>query len=175
MACNGHSNSCPSHPSYIGPGTATSWTSPDPMTAGTKITTTYWNELRNAVDNETSRRNETWNVGEPGSRAVGDPIYEHYDNLRDQLYYLGATTRSALNDPNLNDGYVVEAEETDGLRDATNELEVQCVCNCAYSCTCNCNYCTCNCNYCTCNCNYPCTCNCNYYSDERLKTEIEEL
>ena len=172
MACTGHSNSCASHPGYVGPGTATTWTSPDPMTAGTEINVGYWNELRNAINSETSRRSESWNVTDPGTKSVGNKITDVYDNLRDQVYYLGATTDSNLADPNLNTGSEIEAHETDGLRDCTNELETQCVCNCNHSCTCECNYCVCACNYCVCQCNYPCTCNCNYSSDERLKEDI---
>ena len=191
MACTGHCNQCAAHPGYVGPGTATVWTD-DPLESGIFIKDYHWDELRDAIDAETTRRSEVWSPSDPGNVDVGDKYNQGgsgdgWRDLRDQVSYLDTGTTDGWRPSDVDDSTILTGENIfsaapQTIRDRLNVLEEECVCDCNYSCTCDCNYCTCdcnyctcNCNYCTCNCNYPCTCNCAYASDERLKREIEYL
>lgn len=187
MACSGiHCNQCPDHPNYIGPVTPTVWTD-DPVDTNDQVKAVHFNELRNAIIAENTRRSKTWAVGsgDPGSVDGDDNILdgtgvEHgWRDLRDQISYLDCGTASCwrpagVTNVQIADGAEVLATSMNTMRDRVNVLEAECVCNCAYSCTCDCDYCTCDCNHaCTCNCNYACVLN--WLSDRNVKMEIEYI
>lgn len=173
MACHSHCNQCALHPGYIGPATLTTWTN-DPVSTNTQVKSGHLNELRSSIQDELTRRSLTENTAypDPGVVDTNDTIYnEHYRYIRNQIYQCGGYTYppwpSPVENETINTGEQILADTTNDMRDTTNVLEAQCVCNCNYACTCNCNYCVCNCNH-------ACQCNCNY-SDERLKRDIVYL
>ena len=190
MTCIGHCNDCAAHAGYVPGITPTSWTD-DPLARGILIKEEHWDELRDAIDAETTRRSTTWATGDgdPGNVAVGDKVYQGgtglpdgWRELRNQVSYLDTGSGSGWQPASVDNTTILTGEpilddSPQAIRDRLNVIEAECYCDCNYACTCNCNYCVCNCNYCVCNCNYPCTCNCNYSakSDRRLKKEIKYL
>ena len=187
--CTGHCNQCAAHPGYVGPATPVTWTD-DPLTSDTLIKEIHWDQLRDEIDAETTRRSETWAIGDgdPGNVNAGDKYYQGgtglpdgWRELRNQLSYLDTGTYNGWQPADVDNSTILTGEQIlpaapQAIRDRLDVINQECVCDCNYACTCNCNYpCTCNCNYpCTCNCNYTCVCNC-AYSDEKLKKEIEYL
>lgn len=170
MACNGHSNSCPSHPGYDPPVEAVSWTT-DPLDTNDEVDATHFNELKYWTTVEYSRRSISPSGGfPPDDKDTDDIIYgSDYITVWDHIKNIDRTwspTQGSTR-PDLKAGQDIQDESTEDMRDQIDTLRAECLCNCNYSCTCNCNYCTCNCNY-------SCTCNCNY-SDERLKIDIVYL
>lgn len=172
MACHSHCNQCSTHPGYIGPATPVSWYD-DPVNTDDQVYDHHFNQLRTEIKAELTRRSETENTtyDDPGVVDTDDIIYnEHYRYIRNQIYKCGGYDYpwddSDITNETISGGQPILADTTNNMRDTTDVLKAECVCNCNYSCTCNCNYCVCNCNYaCTCNCAYgTCTCNCNYSS-----------
>lgn len=173
MACHSHCNQCALHPGYIGPATPAVW-SDDPVDTNDPVYDDHFNELRSEIKDELTRRSTAENTAypDPGVVDTNDTVYnEHYRYLRNQIYVMGGYVYPWVNDDIKNEtisaGQPILADTTNDLRDTTDVLMSECICNCNYSCTCNCNYCVCQCNY-------TCQCNCNY-SDKRLKRDIVYL
>lgn len=127
------------------------------ITSGTIIYSSMFVELQNAINRENTRRGMPQDTFD--SVAVGvtfkvnnvAQLKANIDEIR-STYPWGypALTWSE----SFVQGESISASKINMLRTNINDIEEDCLCNCAY--------CTCQCNYCTCNCNYGCTCNCNY-------------
>ena len=173
MACNGHTGVCNTYAGRIGPGTASSWTD-DPVDTNDLVKNTHYNQMRTAIKAEIVRRSmtEETSYSDPGAQSDGDIIYSNdYRYVRNNIRKAGSWTwypSTVNNTTGIAPGLEIQDDTTNDMRDETNDLETECLCECNYSCTCNCNYCTCNCAH-------TCTCNCAYYSDEKLKKDIGYL
>lgn len=181
MACTGHSNvpnsaACTGHKPPV---SAVSWIDPVPQSVA--IAAAQFSQLRTAVLQELTRRSTSYVVPTVAANVI---IHANeWQEIRNGINACKSWTFPAeVDNTALAVGANINATAIVALRNRTNTLKAECVCNCNYACTCNCNYpCTCDCNYpCTCDCNYPCTCDCNYactcdcnYSDIRLKTDVE--
>lgn len=175
MACTGHVNkndnwSCDVFgpcPSREYPCTANVTKFPA-ITAQTQRTIDRYNELREAINRERSRRDSYESKPQLTFDARllrgSEDLFVFVTELKEGI---DATQISGIdniswqlpytNNPRI-EGMKVYMDE---LRKNINILEEACMCDCAY-CTCDCDYCSCNCDYCTCVCNY-CVCNCNYH------------
>ena len=175
MACTGHSNvpngvPCTGHVTPVSP---VDWV--DPVPQSIDISAAQFNQLRAAVNDELSRRSTAYIIP---TVVIGEDVKaDDWREIRNGINACQAWTFPATVDNTaINLGADIKADAIITMRNKTDSLRSDCVCNCNYACTCDCNYpCTCNCNYsCTCDCNYACTCNCNY-SDKRLKIDIEYI
>jgi hypothetical protein len=140
----------------------------DPVDTNDDVDNIHVNQLRITINVEYARRSKSgtgcWDIG---TKANGDTIYgDDWQCYRDNIDNAksGWSIPAYLQDPNMDAGEEIEAQQMNAMRDRIDVLRAECICNCNYSCTCNCNYCVCDCNH-------TCKCNCNY-SDERLKEEI---
>jgi hypothetical protein len=169
MACTGHCNQCAAHPGYIGPATPITWTD-DPLVTGTKIKVEHWNELRDGIIDENTRRSLTWqDTGDPGAAiqnqtevmAEKSTQIQDWRDLRNQISYQDTGSTTGWRPADVDNTVLAIGEKTlpaspQTMRDRLDIINQECICDCNYACTCNCNY------PCTCNCAHSCLCDCNY-------------
>jgi len=167
--CTSHSNSCPSHPGYVGPRTIT-YTNIDVNPGEIIDLQDELEELQHELNVEVDRRG----IGSHIDVLYGSVDASEIRDIRDLfITIVGGSPHSPYSDAEIAPSEIIDHTTVEAMKDELKsntastcacDCNYSCTCHCNYSCTCNCNYCTCHCNYCTCNCNYSCTCNCNYHS-----------